>query len=244
MPGVQMRALILHYVHSKGEHKIKNILTYFNSIQFADPHCDHKCHFSHCCHRCCFSYHGSLTRCAKWRVVHAPGMSGTFSRHRLQRKPLVSDPGMNHDPRVTHVSWCMSESLTRGGRETFVPGITGACATHNFAYLIRVPLEHNFSRHCRTWVRESNKFAHDRCRFSATGQNNWFVAKCVHNIISWSQGYNWRCKERINVVADAISSWCIIHFRCDPRCFKWNPYGDGSYNEYNFFYCLAATVYT
>ena len=40
-----------------------------------------------------------------------------FPRHRLQRKPLV---------RVTHVPWCMSGWLTRGGREN-VPGIPGAC---------------------------------------------------------------------------------------------------------------------
>ena len=33
-----------------------------------------------------------------------------FPRYHLQRKPLVSDPGM-------HVPWCMSGSLTRGGGE-------------------------------------------------------------------------------------------------------------------------------
>ena len=31
-------------------------------------------------------------------------------RHRLQRKPLVSDPGMHHGTWVTHVPWCMSRS--------------------------------------------------------------------------------------------------------------------------------------
>ena len=38
-----------------------------------------------------------------------------FPRNRLQRKPLVSDPGMHHGTCVSHVSWCMSGSLTRGG---------------------------------------------------------------------------------------------------------------------------------
>ena len=38
-----------------------------------------------------------------------------FPRHRLQRKPLVSDPDM-------HVPWCMSDSLQRGGKEN-VPAI-------------------------------------------------------------------------------------------------------------------------
>ena len=40
--------------------------------------------------------------------------------------------------RVTHVLWCMSGSLTRGGWEN-VPSISGACATRNFMYLVRVP---------------------------------------------------------------------------------------------------------
>ena len=46
-----------------------------------------------------------------------------FPRHRLQRKPLVSDPDMHHDTCVTDVPWCMSESLNRGGGEN-VPGIS------------------------------------------------------------------------------------------------------------------------
>ena len=36
-----------------------------------------------------------------------------FPRLRIQREPLVSD----HGTCVTHVPWCMSESLTRGGGE-------------------------------------------------------------------------------------------------------------------------------
>ena len=59
-----------------------------------------------------------------------------FPRHRHQRKPLVSDPGMHYGTCVTHVPWCMSGSLTRGGKEN-VPGIPGACATRNFTYLVR-----------------------------------------------------------------------------------------------------------
>ena len=69
------------------------------------------------------------------------GNSGNvFPRRRLQRKPLVSDPGMHHGTCVTQVPWCMSGSLTRGGGEN-VPGIPGACATRNFAYLARGPCE-------------------------------------------------------------------------------------------------------
>ena len=66
-----------------------------------------------------------------------------FPRHRLQRRPLVCDPGMHHDTCVTHVSWCMSGSLTRGGGEN-VPGIPGACAIRNVTYLARGPLCNNY----------------------------------------------------------------------------------------------------
>ena len=61
-----------------------------------------------------------------------------FPHHRLQRKPLVSDPDMHHGTYVTHVPWCMSGLLTCVGGEN-VLGIPGACATHNFAYMARGP---------------------------------------------------------------------------------------------------------
>ena len=62
-----------------------------------------------------------------------------FSRHRFQRKPLVSDPSMHRGTCVTHVPWRMLGLLTRGGGEN-VPGIPGACTTRNFTYLARGPL--------------------------------------------------------------------------------------------------------
>ena len=80
-----------------------------------------------------------------------------FPRHRLQRKPLVSNPGMHPSTCVTHVPCCMSEWLTRGGGESF-PGIPGACATLNFTYLSRGPwCGHDWgtslgrNRHCVHW---------------------------------------------------------------------------------------------
>ena len=84
------------------------------------------------------NHHGPLTRYAKLPSAHALGMPGTFPRHRLQRKPLVSDPGMHHVTYVTHLPWCMSGSLARGGGEND-PGIPGACTTRNFTYLVRGP---------------------------------------------------------------------------------------------------------
>ena len=49
---------------------------------------------------------GPLTRYAKLRVAHAPGMPGTFSP-----PPRVSDPDMHHSTCVTHVPWCLPGSL-------------------------------------------------------------------------------------------------------------------------------------
>ena len=68
----------------------------------------------------------------------AGNAGNVFPSHRLHRKPLVSDLDMHHGTCVTHVPWCMSGSLTRGGGEN-VPGIPGACTNLNFTYLARRP---------------------------------------------------------------------------------------------------------
>ena len=74
-----------------------------------------------------------LTQWASYQIRNIAGCACTgnagnvFPRHQFQRKPLVSDPGMHHGTCVTHVSWCMSGSLTCGDGEN-VPGIPGACA--------------------------------------------------------------------------------------------------------------------
>ena len=68
----------------------------------------------------------------------AVNAGNVFPRHRFQRKPLVIDPDMHHGTCVKHVPWCMSGSITNDGGEN-VPGIPGACATRNFAYLVRGP---------------------------------------------------------------------------------------------------------
>ena len=41
-------------------------------------------------------------------------------------------------PCVTHMPWCISGSLTRGGGEN-VPGIPGACTARSLTYLARAP---------------------------------------------------------------------------------------------------------
>ena len=81
---------------------------------------------------------GLLPDTQSWRLRMRRECRERFHRCRLQRKPLVSDPGMHHGTCVTHVPWCMSGLLTRGGEEN-VPGIPGACATRNFTYLVRGP---------------------------------------------------------------------------------------------------------
>ena len=93
---------------------------------------------THCVLFYLYNYHGPLTRYAKSRIVHAPGMPGTFFPPPTARKPPISDPDMNHGTCVTHVPWCMSGSLHRDGGEND-PGIPGACATRNFKYMARGP---------------------------------------------------------------------------------------------------------
>ena len=80
--------------------------------------------------------HGPLARYVKLRIAHAPGMPGTISP-----PSRVSDPDMHHGTCRTHVSWCLPGlavffEVGGGGN---VPGIPGACATHNFTYLVRSP---------------------------------------------------------------------------------------------------------
>ena len=83
--------------------------------------------FAHCC-ICPLLIQWASYQIRKIAGCACAGNAGNvFPRHRLQRKPLVSNPGMHHGTCVTHVSWCMSGSLTRGGGEN-VPGIPGACA--------------------------------------------------------------------------------------------------------------------
>ena len=79
-----------------------------------------------------------LARYIKFWVVQAPGMLRRFSP-----PPRVSDSDMHHGTCVTHVPWCMPGSLTSSDGEN-VPGIPGACATHNFTYLARGSWSHAY----------------------------------------------------------------------------------------------------
>ena len=52
---------------------------------------------------------------------------GRFPRHKLQMKPLVSDPGMHHG------TWDGGENI---------PDIPGACASRKFTCLVRGPYQY------------------------------------------------------------------------------------------------------
>ena len=55
------------------------------------------------------AFHGPLARYVKLRIVHAPGMPGTFSP-----SSRVSNLDMHHGTYVMHVPWWMPGSLTTG----------------------------------------------------------------------------------------------------------------------------------
>ena len=71
-----------------------------------------------------------------YRLRMHRGCRERFSCHRLQRKSLVSDPGMHHGTCVTDV---MHVGIANPRRRANVPGIPVACATRNLAYLARGP---------------------------------------------------------------------------------------------------------
>ena len=103
------------------------------------------CQIAGCACRCQYSQHQSWSWSCRGRGRsrgRGRECRKRFPRHRLQRKPLVSDPGMHHGTCVTHVPWCMSGSLTRGGGDN-VPGTSSACATCDFTYLARSPWARN-----------------------------------------------------------------------------------------------------
>ena len=120
-----------------------------------------------------FTVAWSFYRIRKIAGCACTGSAGNvFSYYWLQWKPLVSDPGMHHDTCVMHVPWCMSGSLTRGGREN-VPGIPGACATRNFTYLARGPL---LADRCFLLDKKiMNKQSTERCGFSCMTHILYFI---------------------------------------------------------------------
>ena len=91
-----------------------------------------------------------------------------FPCGQVQWKSSVSDPGMHHGMCVTHVPWCMSGSLARGGGEN-VLGIPSACALALLriwqeAHVILLPLGELCCVYCECFVKN---------RLSYKGVNLW-----------------------------------------------------------------------
>ena len=90
------------------------------------------------CQMCHQDQYGPFTRYAKLRVAHAPVMPGMFPRQRGWAIPTcitARAPGTCCDAcrdRLPAVSFEV-------GAAQNVPGIPGACAIRNFAYLVRSP---------------------------------------------------------------------------------------------------------
>ena len=102
-----------------------------------------------------------------------------FPRHRLQRKPLVSDPGMHQGTCVRHVSWCMLGSLN-------VPGIPGACATRNFAYLVRGPWVNKSLGYIRySYSHNEPQHHHNTCIFPHVSGYIFYTVHITGNVCSW-----------------------------------------------------------
>ena len=148
-----------------------------------------------------------------------------FPHHRLQRKPLVSDPGMHHDTCVTHVPWCISGSLTHSGGEN-VPGIPGACATRNFTYLVRGPYGHIptviLYDDVTTWKRFSCEwsFVRGNYMFSMDLAGSPHLEPVISNACHGAE-YHW-CKPArydIDVIFTAIVGYFyyVVHFSWVPR---------------------------
>ena len=112
-----------------------------------------------------------------------------FPRHRIQRKPLVRDPGMHHGTRVTHVPWCMLRLLIHGGGKTF-PAFPVHMHIRNFTYMARAPypcVRHQLpnislfvDNSARTWYRHISlcrtKYSYCKCGvewwYKTTDKNN------------------------------------------------------------------------
>ena len=79
---------------------------------------------------------GPLTRYAKLPVAHAPGMPGTFSPPQRVAIPICITARASRTCRDACRDSLLAVSFEVNGGEND-PGIPGACAIHNLAYLVR-----------------------------------------------------------------------------------------------------------
>ena len=86
-----------------------NMKIYLHLLSFLNFEVTFSCYLSTWEDTDSFILHGPLVRYVKLWNAHAPGMPGTFCP--LSR---VSDPEVHHGTCMTHVPWCMPESLNNG----------------------------------------------------------------------------------------------------------------------------------
>ena len=86
--------------------------------------------------------YGPLTRYVILRVAHAPGIPGTFPRHRELAIPTCITARAWRTCRDVCRDRKLAVSFEVGGGEN-VPGLPGACAIRNFTYLVRGPCHIN-----------------------------------------------------------------------------------------------------
>ena len=131
-----------------------------------------------------------------------------FPRHRLQKKPLVSDSDMHHGTCVTHVPWCMLESLTRGGGENVrafpahaQPSILGIWQEAHQDVLFKDPMSYR-SRQI-SWLNNHIPLYFDRCFDSSVADTSGNRSLSNMNILRVTSGTN-----RIDTAATHFTYLC------------------------------------
>ena len=145
--------------------------------------------------------HGPLARYVKLRVVHPLGLSGTFSLSPTSKETTIY--------RSRHASQHVRD----------VPGIPGACGTHNFTYLARSPWQcknrtqpwqsRGHHRHTNVWDKRTLKWQQEtggeRIKQTHTQktikQYNWSQTPEPHWMWSNYRQFNVRTHKRTATLA-------------------------------------------
>ena len=153
--------------------------------------------------QCQCSDNGPLARYVKMRVVHTPGMPGTFSS-----PPRVSDADMHHGTCKAHVPWWMSGSLTRG--------------------FFWSQWEGKRSRHSRR-MREPRFYVSGKRPIK--WKNHYPRCWPVTGTLTKTRCFLWCASEQtaiqtmeLSVIWDTITSWCP----CDVTVMVWETRSHGS----------------
>ena len=130
---------------------------------------------------------------------------GPLTRYVKLRVPLVIGTGMHHGTCVTHVPWCMSGTLTRGGGET-VPGVPGACTTLNFTLLVGGPC----SYHTHLFMTQGNPTTLARMTVPASRYCPWIVTRVPPDcgpFCGWKLLMMGVCEKRNSIMTRLTLAW-------------------------------------